>query len=240
MDPAYAAAYADLYDQHWWWRAREDYLLERLEKQARGRSDFRILDVGCGDALFFDHLSEFGEVRGIEPDARLLSDGKWRSAIHVGTLDDFSAGEPFDWILMLDVLEHIREPLPALQRVRDLADPGASLFVTVPAFESLWTRHDELNRHFARYDQAGLARLLGIAGWEPVDLAYFFHWPAPLKLLVKLKEAILPGEPGVESVPPAPINRAAMTLSRFEQRMFARLRLPFGTSLYARCEVAPS
>lgn len=237
MDPAYAAAYADLYERHWWWRAREDFLLERLEKRAGGRSNLRILDVGCGDALFFDPLSEFGEVRGIEPDARLLSDGKWRGAIHVGTLDDFPAGEPFDWLLMLDVLEHIREPAPTLRRARDLAAPGASLFVTVPAFEALWTRHDDLNRHFARYDRSGLARVLGAAGWETVELAYFFHWPAPLKLLVKLAEGILPGEPQVESVPPALINRVALALSRFEQRILGRLPLPFGTSLFARCRV---
>lgn len=240
MDPAYAAAYADLYDRHWWWRAREDFLLKRLEKQARGRSDLRILDIGCGDALFFDHLSEFGEVRGIEPDARQLSDGCWRSVIHAGTLDDFPAGETFDWLLMLDVLEHIREPAPALRRAAELAAPGASLFVTVPAFEALWTRHDEVNRHFARYDRSGLARLLRTAGWEPVELAYFFHWPAPLKLLVKLAEAMFPGEPAVERVPPAPINRAALALSRLEQRLLGRLPLPFGTSLYARCELARS
>ena len=240
MDPAYAAAYADLYERHWWWRAREEFLLRRLEKRAGGRSGLRILDIGCGDALFFDHLSEFGEVRGIEPDVRLLTDGKWQGHVHVGTLDTFTAGEPFDWLLMLDVLEHVPEPVPALRRTRELAGRGASLFLTVPAFDILWTRHDELNRHHARYDRPGLARVLEQGGWEPVELEYFFHWPAPLKLLVKLKEAIFPGEPEVERVPAAAINRAALALSRAEQRTLGRLGLPFGTSLYARCEVVRS
>lgn len=240
MDPAYAAAYADLYERHWWWRAREEFLLRRLAKRAGGRSDRRILDIGCGDALFFDRLSEFGEVQGIEPDARLLSDGRWRSAIHVGTLDDFPAREPFDWLLMFDVLEHIAEPAQALRRAAALAAPDASLFVTVPAFEALWTKHDELNRHHARYDRSGLARLVRTAGWEPVELEYFFHWLAPFKLLVRLREAIFSGEPDVESVPVGPINRAVLALSRAEQRTIGRLGLPFGTSLYARCEVARS
>lgn len=254
MDPSYAAAYRNLYERHWWWRARERFLLDRLEVEAeveretelqataavaveadgRAHPARRILDVGCGDALFFDRLSVFGRVEGIEPDADVLSDGPWRSAIHAGTLESFDTDARYQWILMLDVLEHIPEPGAALRRAREFATNGATLFVTVPAFQILWSRHDELNHHHARYDRGTLSELLTESGWRPLEMEYFFHWPAPLKLLIKLAERLVPGRPKVESVPPAPINRLALGLSLLEQRLLGPLPVPFGTSLYAR------
>lgn len=236
MDPHYAAAYRDLYERHWWWRARERFLLDRLESQAEEESRLtrRLLDVGCGDALFFDRLSEFGRVQGIEPDTEILSDGPWRDQIHGGTLESFSADVPFDWILMLDVLEHLSEPGEALRRARDVATEQASLFVTVPAFEALWTQHDELNRHYVRYDRTSLEILLLDSGWQPMETTYFFIWLVPLKMLLKLKETLLRGQPGIEKVPPTTVNKAAYVLSRLEQRLFSGLRIPFGTSLYVR------
>lgn len=234
MDPGYAAAYRELYERHWWWRAREAFLLERLRAAASGGIGRRILDVGCGDALFFDDLAAFGTVRGVEPDADVLSEGPWRAAIHAGTLETYSAEGPFDWILMLDVLEHIETPEATLARARELATDGASLFLTVPAFESLWTRHDDLNHHFTRYDRSSLAAELSGAGWEMAESEYFFHWLAPLKLLVRLKEKLAPGDPRVENVPPRPINQLAFAVSVLEQRLLPGRRIPFGTSLYAR------
>jgi 2-polyprenyl-3-methyl-5-hydroxy-6-metoxy-1,4-benzoquinol methylase len=235
VDPGYAAAYRELFERHWWWRARERFLLERLDEQAGPETDRRILDVGCGDALFFDELSAYGTVQGVEPDGAVLSEGPWRSAIHVGTLESFPAAEAFDWILMLDVLEHVREPRRTLRRARELADDNASLFLTVPAFQSLWTRHDDLNHHVARYDRSSLHDVLAGSGWNLVESEYFFHWLAPLKLLVKLKERLVPGNPEVESLPPRPINAAALAVSLAEQRLLSGFGIPFGTSLFARC-----
>lgn len=234
MDPGYAAAYRELYERHWWWRAREAFLLERLRAASGGETDRRILDVGCGDALFFDELAAFGTVRGVEPDVHVLSEGPWRAAIHAGTLETLSAAGPFDWILMLDVLEHIETPGATLTRARELALDGASLFLTVPAFESLWTRHDDLNHHFTRYDRSSLAAVLAGSGWELAESEYFFHWLAPLKLLLRLKEKLVPGDYHVERVPPRPINQVALWLSAVEQRLLPGRRVPFGTSLYAR------
>ena len=236
MDPGYAAAYRDLYERHWWWRARERFLLERLAAEAGQETDRRILDVGCGDALFFDELAAFGTVRGVEPDRDVLSDGPWRASIYAGSLETFTAVRPFDWILMLDMLEHVEEPGRILLRARELADVDALLFVTVPAFRSLWTRHDNLNYHYARYDRSSLTRLLVGTGWEAREMEYFFHWLAPIKLLVKLKERLVAGGPEVETVPARPLNQMALAVSGIEQRLLSSLGIPFGTSLYARCE----
>ena len=57
MEPAYGAAYARLYREHWWWRARAEYLtrlLDRLPADAGPTFDF-----GCGDGLFFPILQRY-------------------------------------------------------------------------------------------------------------------------------------------------------------------------------------
>ena len=72
----------------------------------------RILDIGCGDALFFDRLAEFGEVEGVEPCLDLISPGNpHRDRIYVCPFDEnFRPGKQYSLILMLDVLSIWRNP----------------------------------------------------------------------------------------------------------------------------------
>ena len=82
MDPEYGALYRELYERHWWWRAREAVILDELSRLRPAGDWGRILDVGCGDGLFFPRLSELGEVVGVEPEAALLSDRPREGEIH--------------------------------------------------------------------------------------------------------------------------------------------------------------
>jgi SAM-dependent methyltransferase len=230
MDAGYARHYRDLYQRHWWWRAREALVLATIRRLRAGRGPGRILDVGSGDGLFFGRLAEFGEVEGIEPDASLLSAGSpHRARITVAPFDTrFQPGHRYALVLMLDVLEHLPDAVGALRHARSLLEPGGRLLVTVPAFQWLWTHHDELNRHYVRYTRATLRAVAEEAGLRMEASRYFFHWTVPGKLAVRAKERIL-GPGGPERVPAAPVNRALYLLSRAEQAV----RLPFGTSLLA-------
>ncbi|HYT94425.1 MAG TPA: class I SAM-dependent methyltransferase, partial [Gemmataceae bacterium] len=72
MNPEYAAAYRNLYERHWWWRAREAMLVREIEVHQPVGGWGKVLDVGCGDGLFFDELARFGEVWGVESDESLV------------------------------------------------------------------------------------------------------------------------------------------------------------------------
>ena len=232
MDSAYAARYRELYEQHWWWRARERLLIETLRGAAPPAGFGHILDVGCGDGLFFPALRRFGEPQGLEVDAALLSaSGRRRGKVHVGPFDDtFQPGQRFGLITLLDVLEHLEDPATALARARELLALGGQILVTVPAFRWLWTAHDTHNHHRTRYTRRELRRLLAAHGFVEVKSHYFFHWPVIAKLAVRAKEALF-GDSGPASVPPAPVNRALLALCRLEQAMLGRLSLPVGSSL---------
>lgn len=237
MTPEYAAAYRELYERHWWWRARELMLLDEIKRHRPAAGWRRILDVGCGDGLFFDRLAPFGEVWGVESDPDLIPpDSRHRDRIHIGPFDGgFEPGRRFDLVLTLDVLEHLADPVAALTKVRGLLEPDGRLLVTVPAFQALWTKHDELNRHFVRYRRGSLEAVVKAGGLRIVSARYCFQWLMPVKLAVRLAEAIheTAGKPA--TVPPPWLNRTLMAVTRAEQVTVGRLGLPFGTSLLAWC-----
>ena len=233
MDPQYASRYRELYEHHWWWRARERLLLEELRRLCPTKGFGSILDVGCGDGLFFDGLSAFGEVGGVEPDRSLIDPhGQYRDRIHVGPFDDsFDPGKRYGLVLMLDVLEHLPEPEQAIRHALDLLGPAGVFLATVPAFNALWTSHDEYNRHLTRYTKRSFERLARAAGLRIDRRRYFFHWTFAAKLAVRVVEALRSSPPGPAAVPPRLINTSLDALSRLEASTVGRLPMPFGSSL---------
>ena len=234
MDSTYASAYPDLYRRHWWWRTRERVLLRTLDSVLKDTPrDVRILDVGCGAGLFFDALQRFGTVEGIESDPLALEGaGRWRESIFHGELNSsFRPAASYDAILMLDILEHVPEPEQLLVHARGLLNPGGRVVITVPAFNWLWTRHDDLNHHLRRYSRRQLRHVIQGAGLTVIDSTYLFPSLVPLKALVRIKEALVAGDPEVPGIPRQPLN-AALQKWLFAEYAVARW-LPFGTSLMA-------
>lgn len=239
MDPEYARRYRELYERHWWWRAREQFVLEMVRRYRKGGRR-PILDVGCGDGLLFDRLAEFGDVWGVESDASLVSpDNPHRDRIHVGPFDaSFQPARRFGLVLMLDVIEHLPDPAGALRHAAALLEPDGILLATVPAFRFLWTTHDVLNHHFTRYTGRRFTALARSAGLDVVRARYFFHWVFPAKLGARLLEAVVRPRPAPPRVPPSWINELLYLLSRLEQRLVTPLGPPFGSSLLAVARVS--
>jgi 2-polyprenyl-3-methyl-5-hydroxy-6-metoxy-1,4-benzoquinol methylase len=235
VDPEYGARYRELYERHWWWRARERVVLDALRREGNVAS---LLDVGSGDGLLFDAalaLPGVKHIEGIEPEAALLDpNGKHRARIHAGQFDaTFTPGRKFSAVLFLDVLEHLPDPAAALTRAKDLLEPGGFVLVTVPAFMTLWTRHDVLNHHVTRYTRSTLASLARQSGLRVDRSRYLFQWTAAAKLGTRALEAVIPGAPAPPTVPPAFVNSALYTATRLEERLSRAFRPPFGSSLLA-------
>jgi SAM-dependent methyltransferase len=231
MDPLYAAAYPDLYRNHWWWRVREEVLVGKIRRTLRAGSGARILDVGCGAALFFDALQPFGHVEGIESDRTAVEQsGKWKDHIMVGDLNDaYEPAAPFDLILMLDVLEHVHRPDQLLRRAGELLTPNGRILVTTPAFNWLWTTHDDINHHVTRYTAGTMRKTVRRAGLVTVECRYMFQSLVGPKLLVRVREALTSAAPRVPTVPPRIVNRAVQKWFRLEYAVAGWL--PFGSSL---------
>jgi SAM-dependent methyltransferase len=199
----------------------------------------RALDVGCGDGSFLSALRTFGaeiEVEGLEPDPVLAARGSWRSSIRVESLTArFEAPVAYDLIVMLDVLEHIEDDAGALRAVQAALRPGGSLLLTVPALTWLWSRHDEANQHFRRYEPNSLRHELQTAGFAVEELRFFFVWTVPPLLIRRVLKPARHRPPSTYtvSVPPRPVNAALTLLSRAEHAVSRRVRWPLGSSLLA-------
>ena len=233
MDSGYASSYLRLYQEHWWWRAREASVLDELVRLNPSGCWGRILDVGCGDGLFFPRLAKLGAVEGVEANASIISacdrpDGY----IHIADFGErFRPGKSYDLILMLDVLEHLPDPIGALRHAARLLRSEGTLLVTVPAFNLIWTRHDDLNEHIVRFTRSSLERMLSSGGFVVRQSRYMYHWLFGAKLVLRGFQMMIPKRSGIPQIPSPCINRALIALCKLERKLVGVLNPPFGSSL---------
>lgn len=237
MDLEYGRQYRDLYTRHWWWRAREKAILDVIRRHVTAGVRQRILDVGCGDGLFFQPLAEFGEVEGVEPDQRLINgDSPYRTRIRIAPFDEsFRPPYCYSLVLMLDVLEHLDNPIEALRHAYSLLTPTGGLLLTVPAFQMLWTNHDQINQHRLRYRRQTLRPLLQQSGFVVLEERYWFQWTFPVKLAIRISERIFRRPSAVARVPGFWINRLLYWTTRIEQQTVGAMGVPFGSTLMVYC-----
>ncbi|MGA8430155.1 MAG: class I SAM-dependent methyltransferase [Candidatus Sulfotelmatobacter sp.] len=233
MDPRYRERYRELSQKHWWWRARTRLIVDLLRRLRPAAGWKNILDIGCGDGLFFSELSEFGEVEGVEPFAEFVSaDNPYRGRIHICPFDqNFRPDKKYSLILMLDVLEHLEDAVAALRHAVELLEPDGMFVATVPAFMSLWTNHDLMNHHFIRYTKASFRKVAQRAGLRIQEERYLYHWTCPVKLAIGLRERLFHLQPEPAQLPGSAVNELLFWVSRLEQKALTPLSLPFGSSL---------
>ncbi len=93
----------------------------------------RILDVGAGGGVLGTQLRPFNPDRlvAIEIDERAHPTlSRTYDAVH--TACSAVAGQRFDYILLLDILEHLADPKNFLSELRTLLAPGGQILVSVP------------------------------------------------------------------------------------------------------------
>ena len=233
MDKAYAAAYAQLAQHHWWWVSRRSAVSAALARLGAADGRLRLLEVGCASAANFAALEPFGEVLGLEPEAALLpEDADLRARVTHAALDaSYAPPHDFDRVLLLDVLEHVQERSAFLQYAARLLAPEGRLLLSVPAHAWLWTRHDTLNQHRLRYSRAQLARELQAAGLRLEHSTFLYQGLVLPKLATRVLEGLLPLSKGLPQVPPQALNSLLTVYFELERTILGPLRLPFGSSL---------
>lgn len=241
MNREYVLYYEQLEANHWWWKARKKILLDlMLHKQHSPEQT--LLDVGCGAGILLRELEEYFSCYGIEPDPFLANQARKNTAkatILPGSLPyQIPHNLPqFDYIILADVLEHIKEDTVALQKIQELLKPEGILIINVPAHMHLWSKHDEDNNHFRRYSQYALSVLLTNSGLTDLNTHYWGHLLAPIvffarKMIPKFLKAS-----GAEIKIPNRMFTALLTnYVYFEYRLTRNLNIPWGLSLIALCK----
>ncbi len=94
---------------------------------------------------------------------------------HLYLPDDAAAvaGERFDTIICLNVLEHVADDGASLAVMRRLLEPRGRLVLLVPALRALYGTLDEALGHFRRYGRREITEKLAAAGLSLRHVEYF-------------------------------------------------------------------
>jgi hypothetical protein len=151
-------------DRSFWFRYRNAFIIEAV---GRFPPSGWIADVGAGNGYVSLALqrSGFSSVV-IEPGPIGIRNALSRriGPLVCSTLNDarfIPASVPAAGLF--DVLEHIKDA-DFLRRLHELLVAGGRLYVTVPAFDSLWSAEDQLTGHHRRDRQPNGKRKRLIAG----------------------------------------------------------------------------
>lgn len=249
MDDVLYRDHADMETQHWWFQGRRAVVRSVLAATwaTDGRQGRSVLDVGCGTGGMLPLLSEFADtVTGLDMSAEAAAHAQATApagvTARVGKIpDDIPQDGSLDLVTAFDVIEHIGDDVAALQCLRRALDPESGLLlVTVPAYQWLWSPHDDLNQHKRRYTYRTLQASLRAGGFQVEHMSYFNTWLFPVVAAVRLMRKALPGSGDGSSdfvMPAARTNRALTRLFASEGRVVSRRSLPVGVSLVALCRV---
>jgi SAM-dependent methyltransferase len=226
-------------DRHWWYRGRRE-VIERVIDGLGLPPGAPMLDAGCGSGRNMVELARRGPVTGIELSDTSIDLAREREAGEViaGSVLEmpFESGR-FQLAVCLDVIEHLEDDLGALRELRRVVAPGGSLLVTVPAYQWLWSGHDEVNHHHRRYTQRSLRRVAEQAGWQQVRSTHFNSLLLPVAILLRVLDRF--SRKTTESsldlwVPPHPFNWLLERPMRLEAAVIGHGgRIPVGLSLLA-------
>jgi SAM-dependent methyltransferase len=240
MDRDYERQTHQAEDRHWWYRGRRtvlDGVIAGLELP----SPARVLDAGCGSGRNMIELSRLGSVTGVELSETSVELARQRDAGEVvsgSVLEMPFADDSFDLAVSLDVIEHLEDDLTALRELRRTVAPGGALLVTVPAYQWLWSGHDEINHHHRRYTRRTLQRVAEQAGWTQVRTTYFNSLLLPIAIVLRVLDRVNRAKTTETSldlwIPPAPVNWLLERPLALEAALVGRGgRIPAGLSLLA-------
>lgn len=192
----YYAQYIDATRSHWWFRGRE-CVIRAVARSVLPDLQGLVIDVGSGPG---------GPARAAFPSGRIVAMDVNLTPLYANTgADEHVAGDaaqiPYRTgsvaaMCAFDVLEHLDDDAAALREWHRALVPGGWLVLTVPAYQVLWSMHDDLNGHRRRYRRSDLWQLFSDTGYQVRRLTYF-------------NTALLPG----------------VALVRWTQRLF-RVRTP--------------
>lgn len=247
MEPDYVAAHLREDRDHWWFRGRRAVLRGVLQATLP-RARLRLVEIGCGSGALLPVAAEFGDAVGVEASGDFLEAARQRGfTVLSGSLPDRLPLEPGAWdaVLLFDVLEHIEHDRAALRAVWRILRPGGWLICTVPAYNWLWTSHDETLGHWRRYTAGEMRRLAAESGFHLVRVTYFNTLLALPIVAVRLlgsrrTRGLTPGAWGPRAgtrrshdlIRPAPLLNALLArIFSAEATFLGWMNLPFGVSV---------
>lgn len=225
-------------DRHFWFVGTRIVIMDVLRRALGDRlNGARVLDVGCGTGFTLTKLPDGVNAVGLDASEHALAHTRRRSSATLvrGSATSLPfAAETFDAVLCLDVLEHLDDDRAAAAEIQRILRPGGVALVTVPAFQMLWSDHDEALAHRRRYRLREIEKVLESTGLTLEIATYYnallFPAIAAVRTLSKLRRARPTGAETHVSVPPSPVNAVLTRVLASERHVIGHARFPAGVS----------
>lgn len=245
MEQQYYREYYYLERNHWWFRARQEILEAMLVKKIVGsqKQHLRILNAGVATGATTTMLEKYGDVTSLEYDkdcCTFLQQELKMEVINASLTELPFDDDTFDIVCAFDVIEHIENDGLAVREIHRVLKKDGYVFLTVPAFNFLWSHHDEVNHHFRRYTGGQLKQLLTAQAIQTKHQTYFNSILFPPIFLIRILSRLLPEKKNRETTgsdfekfnSSTFINRFFYWLFKKEKTLLSRnWKFPFGVSL---------
>jgi SAM-dependent methyltransferase len=188
----------DVEDSSFWFRHRNACILEGVSQYPPPGPFF---DIGGGNGFVAKAMQDAGlEVVLVEPGVAGTVNARRRGIHHVvrATLEDagFIPGT-LPAIGLFDVVEHMEDDHKFLETIRTHLSTRGRIYLTVPAYQALWSRADVVAGHYRRYSRRVLRELLERVGCEVEFSTGFFQFLPPAILAMR----VIPYRLGVKTRP---------------------------------------
>ena len=135
----------------------------------------RVLEVGAGTGNMSVHLMPRSVYWATDVNSHYLDylvtlrpTRPYMRVAHTNAVDveTFPTGQSFDTVVCLNVVEHVKDDLSALQNIWSVLDDGGRAIILVPCGPGLYGTLDEVLGHFRRYTREQLVGLAEQAGFR--------------------------------------------------------------------------
>jgi SAM-dependent methyltransferase len=241
--------YQRLYDieaNHWWARGMRRAMDALLHRPLQGRSNLRVLDLGCGTGLLLQYLQRYGvagEVIGLDYSDHALRFCRQRGAQALLLGDAVQpplADASFDLIIFLDTLQHLSPAgadQTALQACTRLLRPGGWLYLRTNSVLGHRPLQGVDPNQYRRYDRRRLRIMVREAGLQVHRATYLNCLPGLWAALGEYRRLPATDTPAIGpglaiQVPRSRLkNRLMQGVLAVEATWVRYADLPFGHSL---------
>lgn len=244
---------ANAEDTFWWFVGRRKIISAALSK-LKFKNKPAILEIGSGTGGNLAMLSALGHVSAIEINAWAVEFARndyspkpehlsypFAGRNQVASSVDFIVADfmtydfksrKFDLVCAFDVLEHLADDDQALHRMLDLVADEGYLMITVPAYQWLWSQHDQKLHHFRRYHKSALLSKLSKLTVKLHFFSYFNFLLFPLALMSRfwgnLTHQELSSQYDKNNIF---LNNLLTKIFSLEEKLLFYIQPPFGLSL---------
>lgn len=233
--------YSDLEERHFWFKARARVLVFLISKFAQQDPEDFFLEIGCGTGYVAQQIAQECSFQVVASDVHIsgLRIAKARESrvafvqVNAKALPFHSA---FTAVGAFDVLEHIDDDHSIIEGIHELIKPNGLFFLSVPQYQWMWSKLDDVGEHKRRYTRKDLESKLEHAGFKVEYISSFMFTLFPLMIISRFlkKNGRTPdSEYGELRLNPI-LNRLLYTLTSLDVLLMKRgLSLPWGGSLIA-------